>query len=83
MSLWHCSSSDRGTSWQQGDGDSKALQKGTLQSGIEFGVKMACSALPARGEGLEQVAEVGCSHVFIWILTGSAAQSPTFLLVCS
>lgn len=46
---------------------------------IKFGVKMACSAVPGRGNGLEQVTGVRCSHVgcFIWILTGSPGQSPS------
>lgn len=47
---------------------------------INFGAKMACSAVPGQGDGLEQVAGVRCSHVgcFIWIRTGSPGQSPNF-----
>lgn len=83
MSLWHCSSSDRGTSWQQGDGDSKALlrakEKGTLQSGTEFGVKMARSALPAR----ERLWSKGQSSDVPVFSSGSSpkGQSPAFLLL--
>lgn len=71
--------------------DSKALQSGSvqhrkeaaIQSVIKFGVKMICSAVPGKGDGLEQVAGVRCSSIgcFIWMLTGSPGQSPS-LLAC-
>lgn len=52
-----------------------------IQSVVKFGVKMICSAVPGRGDGLEQVSGVRCSSVgcFIWMLTGSPGQSPSLL----